>query len=111
MDYNEFLQTNQTLIYACVVAAPALLYMLSCCCCYRTNERTYEDKEVAAINVDERNSRLAFMLMLLLTENKKENRKYIRMAESIGYDHIIHPSDLYPSDSEYDSDSGGDKTE
>lgn len=111
MDYTEFLQTNQPLIYASAVAFPALMYLLLSCCCYGTTGKTYEDKEVEAINVDERNSRLAFMLMLLLTENKKRNRKYIRMADSIGYDHIIHPSDLYLSDSEYDSDSGADKTE
>jgi hypothetical protein len=109
MDYTELLK-NQSLVSTAMLVLPTvlLLNLLLCCSCFnKAEDKTYEDKEVAAVNVEERNSRLAFMLMLLLNEDKKGNRKYIRMADSIGYDHIIDPVDLYQSD----SDSGGDKTE
>lgn len=44
------------------------------------------------------------MLMLMLLENKGENRKYIKMAEGIGYDHIISTSEFIDSDSDSETD-------
>jgi hypothetical protein len=113
MDYTELLKNNHPLVAAAFVAVPTILLfnMLFCCCCNRADDKTYEDKEVEAIDVDERNSKLAFMLMLLLTEKKKEHRKYIRMADNIGYDHIIPSADLDQSDSDSESDTGDHKTE
>lgn len=109
MDFNELLKNNQAFVATAALALPALLLfnLMFCCCSFRSNDKSYEDKEVEAVNVDERNSRLAFMLMLLLTENKKSNRKYIRMADSIGYDHIISPTDF--DNSEYESDGEDEK--
>jgi len=104
MDYAEFLKNNQVFVATAVAVPALLLFNLMCCCCFfnRTDDKSSEDKEVS-VNVDERNSRLAFMLMLLLTENKKGNRKYIRMADSIGYDHIISPADFDSVESDSDT--------
>jgi len=49
---------------------------------------------------DERNSRLAMLLMILLAD--KPNRKYVRMAKQIGVDHILTDDSLFDTD---DSDS------
>ena len=49
----------------------------------------------------ERNSRLAMLLMILLSD--KPNRKYVRMAKQIGIDHIVSDDTLFESSGE-DSD-------
>jgi hypothetical protein len=69
------------------------MFMLSCCCSCRSKKET-------SLTIAEKNSKLAFMLMLILLENKGENRKYIKMAEGIGYDHIIDTSEFIDTDSD-----------
>jgi len=46
---------------------------------------------------EERNSRLAMLLMILLSE--KPNRKYVRVAKQIGTDHIVS-DELFDDESE-----------
>jgi len=69
------------------------MLMLTCCC---------RSKKETCLTIAEKNSKLAFMLMLILLENKGENRKYIKMAEGIGYDHIISTAEFIDSESESD---------
>jgi hypothetical protein len=70
------------------------LLLLSCLCCCTT-----EQKDNPLV-IAEKNAKLAFMLMLILLENKDDNRRYIKMAEGIGYDHIISSREFIESDSE-----------
>jgi hypothetical protein len=102
MEFSDFIKANHPVVIATIVAMPAiLLFNMMCCCCFRGNDnKSYDIREEEPVNVEARNSRLAFMLMLLLMENKSINRKYIKMADSIGYDHIIGPTDLLESDTE-----------
>jgi len=47
------------------------------------------NQELDEAVVNARNSKLAVMLIMLLLESPEENRNYIRLARSIGYDHLI----------------------
>jgi hypothetical protein len=84
------LQNNQALIAGSILGGLFILgSSLCCCCCKPAVVETDNSEEYDVVDVDDRNSKLAFMLMMLLLEDKGSNRKYIKMAESIGYDHIL----------------------
>jgi len=89
MDFNQ--QNNQVLIAGSILSGLFLLgSTFFCCCCSKPVVVESDDsEEYDVVDVDDRNSKLAFMLMMLLLEDKGSNRKYIKMAESIGYDHIL----------------------
>ena len=73
-------------------AAVLVTALMGSLCCRR--------RPVAAASV-ERNSRLAMLLVILLSD--KPNRKYVRMAKQIGIDHIVSDDTLFDSSDE-DSD-------
>lgn len=115
MDLNNFSVPNEVLVASTVVIFTSLLFASCLTCCSGSNnvatakaEEDFDtvdnDTDQEEVNIVERNSKLAFMLILLLLENKSANRKYIRMAEKIGYDHIINEGDLQPSDEDEVSD-------
>lgn len=97
MDYTFLVQHNEYFAGAGIIVA-TLLFASSLLCCGSPKKEVEVEEEY--VNVDDRNSRLAFMLMLLLLENKSANRKYIKMAENIGYDHILTNGDLDASEDE-----------
>ena len=39
--------------------------------------------------INKRNAQLALMLMMMLIESPEKNQKYIRLAKSIGCDHLV----------------------
>ena len=92
MDYTLYIIDLNVILGMSLLGS---MLMLSCCCSCRSKKET-------CLTIAEKNSKLAFMLMLMLLENKGENRKYIKMAEGIGYDHIISTSEFIESDSETD---------
>lgn len=76
------------------VAVISLMAGLRYCCASTSDvgQTVYED---------ERNSRLAMLLMILLAD--KPNRKYVRMAKQIGVDHILTDDSLFDSSDDSDS--------
>ena len=92
MDYNVYVVDVETVagLAGCV---SGMLVLLALCCCS-------SKRDVKAVDTHERNSKLAFMLMLILLENKDNNRKYRKMAEIVGYDHIMSPDEFGDTDSE-----------
>lgn len=90
MDYKLYIVDLNMLLGLGLLSS---MLLLSCCC-------SRGSKKEATLTISEKNSKLAFMLMLILLENKVENRKYIKMAEGIGYDHIISTCEFQDSDSE-----------
>jgi hypothetical protein len=85
----EYVAGSAALLVVSIVAG------LRCCCTTSTEVGTG-----AVTYEDERNSRLAMLLMILLAD--KPNRKYVRMAKQIGVDHILTDDSLFDTD---DSDS------
>jgi hypothetical protein len=39
--------------------------------------------------INKRNAQLALMLMMMLIESPEKNQKYLRLAKSIGCDHLV----------------------
>ena len=96
----EFILLNTTALdnyfpYITVAAglATAALFceVFYCCCCARRG-----------VDVGERNSRLAMLLVLLLVD--KPNHKYIQMAKEIGIDHMIKDDRGFQAERTSDSD-------
>lgn len=73
------------------LATAALFYELCSCCCARRG-----------VDLGERNSRLAMLLVLLLAD--RPNRKYIQMAKEIGIDHMIKDDRVFQAEVTSDSD-------
>jgi hypothetical protein len=86
------------------IGSPAVLllgYMVySCCSSNKTvdhesageelNHNTEAESEPMDYDdINDKNSKLAFMLMMLLSVEPKLNEKYIHFARNIGYDHIV----------------------
>ena len=89
MDYTLFIIDMNVILGLGLLSS---MLMLSCCSCRSKRDLT--------LTTAEKNSKLAFMLMLILIENKEENRKYIKVAEGIGYDHLISTCEFMDSDSD-----------
>jgi len=97
MDYTLYI-IDYNIVDANILVGLGLLgalMLLSCSCCSAAPKAT-------PLTIAEKNSKLAFMLMLILLEHKEDNRKYIKMAEGIGYDHIIGPCEFLDADSDSD---------
>jgi len=58
-----------------------LLILIGSCLAPDPKKRTEE--------INNRNSKLAIMLMMKLMESPEENENYIQMAKNIGYDHLL----------------------
>jgi len=96
--YNKIIQTS--LIDIAMIGSPAIVmfgYILYLCACSNkpadanSNDVTERESQSPCISNDihDKNSKLAFMLMMLLSVEPKLSEKYIHFARNIGYDHIV----------------------
>lgn len=71
--------------YAAVITF-VLLFVSMC----SSNDSTKVQLEkTTSDEIHSRNAKLAVMLMMLLLESPEENQKYIRLARSIGCNHLL----------------------
>lgn len=99
--YSNILQMS--IVEITMISSPAVVmvgYLLYSCCspnkeindelvAEETDVKTDESESLDCDNINAKNSKLAFMLMMLLSVEPKLNTKYIQFAKNIGYDHII----------------------
>jgi len=100
--YNTIIQNHLGDIV--MIATPAVVifgYILySCCRSIKVNDddnndtndtKEYETQSVENndSHIHDKNSKLAFMLMMLLAVEPRLNEKYMHFARNIGYDHIV----------------------
>lgn len=84
---------NATLFDMVTIFSPAVAvlgYMVYSCCSRQKEEQPIVIETRYYDEVNEKNSKLALMLMMLLTVEPGLNRKYSNLAHTIGCNHIMN---------------------
>lgn len=84
---------NASLFDMVTIFSPAVAvfgYMVYSCCSRQKEERPVVVETHYCDEVNEKNSKLALMLMMLLTVEPGLNRKYSNLAQTIGCKHIMN---------------------